>query len=105
MIVLSDLPELVQDYERGDLLWSAAYPSLLHLLGEHDVEVILEGLSPELASRFKVSLRAEFLDEYWAEHGLWIDNAGGEPPNRNQIVARIRAWLRKDSAATPGKSE
>jgi hypothetical protein len=98
MIVLSDLPELVQDYETGDLLWSAAYPSLLHLLGEHDVEVVLRGLSPELAARFKESLRDEFSDEYWAEHGLWIDNAGGGPPNRRQIVARIRAWLTKESA-------
>lgn len=105
MIVLSDLPELVQDYESGDLLWSAAYPSLLHLLGEYEVEVILNWLSPELASRFKESLRAEFADEYWAEHGLWIDNAAGEPPNRGQIVGRIRAWLRRDSAAISRESE
>ena len=99
MIGLSDLPELVQDYENGELLWSAAYPSLLQLLGEHDVEVVIEGLSAELASRFKESLRVEFADEHWAEHGLWIDSAGGEPPNRRQIVARIQTWLKKDSAS------
>jgi hypothetical protein len=105
MIALSDLPELVQDYESGELLWRDAYPSLLHLLGEHDVEVILQGLSVELASRFTETLREEFSDEYWAEHGLWIDNAGGEPPNRRQIVTRALAWLRKNPSATPGGAE
>jgi hypothetical protein len=98
MITLSDIPELVHDYEAGDLLWGAAYPSLLHVLAEHDVEVIVEALSPGLASRFKESLREEFSDAYWAEHGLWIDTAGGEPPNRKQIVARARAWLQRDRA-------
>lgn len=100
MITLSDLPELVRDYESGDLLWSAAYPSLLHVLADHDVEVIVNALSPELASRFKENLRAEFSDEYWAEHGLWIDSAGGEPPNRKQIVARAVAWIKRDALST-----
>jgi hypothetical protein len=95
MITLSDIPEMVRDYESGELLWSAAYPSLLRLLAEHDVEEILEPLSPDLASRLKESLRNEFSDDYLADHGIWIDSAGGAPPNQEQIVARVRAWLRR----------
>jgi hypothetical protein len=99
MIALSDIPEMNQEYENGDLLWSAAYPSLLLLLGEHEVEEVMEALSPELAARFGAKLHEEFSDEYWAEQGLWIDNAGGEPPNRSQIVTRVRGWLRVASTS------
>jgi hypothetical protein len=96
MIEISDLPELVSDYENGDLDWLVAYSALLRLLGNHEVEEIIPALSPDLTRRFADSLREEFGDEELARTGLWIDNAAGEPPNRDKIVARIRRWLQKD---------
>jgi hypothetical protein len=96
MTELSDLPELVSDYENGDLDWLVAYSVLLRLLGKHEVEEIIPALSPDLAMRFGNSLREEFGDEELARTGLWIDNAEGEPRNRDQIVASVRRWLEKD---------
>lgn len=104
MIALSDLAELVQDYENGELLWRDAYASLLHLLAQHDVDVVASGLSPVLATRFQSRLREEFSDEAWDDPevwngtAVWIDSAGGEHPDRRQIVARIRDWMRRNPA-------
>jgi hypothetical protein len=103
MISLSDIPDLVRDYESTELLWSAAYPSLLHLLGDHEVGEVVKALSPELALRFEAELVEEFSDESLAEHGLWIDSAGGEPPNRRQIVDKARAWLQRAGVTAPAK--
>jgi len=93
MFLLSDLPELVSDYENREITWMLASSVLLRLLGDHEVEEVMEGLSPELATRFAGSLHEDFGDETLARTGLWIDNAGGEPPNRDQIVASIRRWI------------
>jgi hypothetical protein len=95
MFQFSDLPELVADYERGDVDWVIAYSVLLRLLGDHEVSKVMAALSPELATRFGESLHEEFGNEELAKTGLWIDNAGGEPPNRDQIVARVRRWIEK----------
>ena len=95
MFLLSDLPELVGDYERHKITWMLACSVLLRLLGDHEVEEVMEGLSPELAAHFAESLREETGDEVRARTGLWIDNAAGEPPNRDQIVACARRWLEK----------
>jgi len=53
----------------------------------------MAALSPELAALFDESLHEEFGEEEITKTGVWIDNAGGEPPNRDQIVARIRRWI------------
>lgn len=95
MFQFSDLPELVTDYQSGELDWAIAYPVLLRLLGNHEVSEVMNGLPPELATRFDESLHEEFGDEELARTGLWIDSAGGEPPNRDQIVARIRRWIER----------
>ena len=95
MFQCSDLPELVSDYKRGDVDWVIAYSVLLKLLGDHEASEIMAALSPELATRFDESLHEEFGDEELAKTGLWIDNASGEPPNRDQIVARARRWIGK----------
>lgn len=93
MFQFSDLPGLVSDYKSGDVDWMIAYSVLLRLLGDREVSEVMAALSPELAARFDESLHEEFGDEELAKTGLWIDNAGGEPPNRDQIVARIRRWI------------
>ena len=95
MFQFSDLPELVSDYSSGEVDWTIAYSVLLRLLGDHEVAEVMAALSPELAARFDASLLEEFGDDELARTGLWIDNAGGEPPNRDQIVARIRRWIEK----------
>jgi hypothetical protein len=95
MFLLADLPELVSDYERHEITWMLARSVLLRLLGDHEVEEDMEGLSPELAARFAESLREDFGDEERARTGPWIDNTAGEPPNRDQIVASVRRWLEK----------
>jgi hypothetical protein len=95
MFQFSDLPELVDDYKRGDVDWEIAYPVLLRLLGEHEVSEVMDRLSPDLSARFDEALRKEFGNEELARSGLWIDNAGGEPPNRNEIVACVRRWIEK----------
>jgi len=95
MFQFSDLPELVSDYSTGEVDWVIAYSVLLRLLGDHEVAEVMTALSPELAARFDASLLEEFGDQELAKTGLWIDNAGGEPPNRDQIVARIRRWIEK----------
>jgi hypothetical protein len=101
MMDLSDLAELVGDYESGDLDWLVAYSALLRLLGTHEVVEITRALSPALARRFENSLREEFGDEELATTGLWIDNAGGEPVNREVVVARI---LRSLESSEEGRS-
>jgi hypothetical protein len=93
MFQLSDLPELVSDYASGDVDWMIAYSVLLRLLGDHEVSAVMSALSPELAARFDNALHEDFQDEERAKTGLWIDNAGGEPPNRDQIVRRIMRWV------------
>lgn len=95
MFQISDLPELVSDYKNGDADWTIAYPVLLRLLGNHEVVEIMDKLPPELAARFSDSLCEEFGNEDLARTGLWIDNAGGEPPNRARIVERICRWIVK----------
>jgi len=95
MFQLSDLPELVSDYASGDVDWVIAYSVLLRLLGEHEVSEIMSGLSPELAARFDKALHEDFPSEEQARTGLWIDNAGGEPANRNEIITRIMRWVER----------
>ena len=90
---ISDLPELVDDYKSGDVDWTMAYSVLLRLLGDHEVSDIMGRLSPDLVTRFDEALREEFGDQELAKTGLWIDNAGGEPANREQIVDSIRRWM------------
>jgi hypothetical protein len=92
MFLLSDLPELVSDYHRGDVDWMTTYSVLLRLIGDHEVEEIMTELSPELTSLFAHSLREEFGGDF-SQPVIWIDTAGGDPPNRDQIVARIQRWL------------
>jgi hypothetical protein len=95
MFQFSDLPELVSDYKSGDVDWMITYSVLLRLLGDREVSEVMAALSPELAARFHETLHEEFGDEEFAKTGLWIDNAGGEPLNRDQIVARIRRWIKQ----------
>lgn len=95
MFLFSDLPELVDDYTSGDVHWPIVYSVLLRLLGDHDVSEIMSALSPELVARFDHALHEDFGDEERARTGLWIDNASGEPPNREQIVGRIMRWLKR----------
>jgi hypothetical protein len=64
-------------------------------VGDHEVSEVMAALSPELATRFDEALHEEFGDEDLAKTGLWIDNASGEPPNRDQIVARVRRWIER----------
>jgi len=97
MLQLSELPELNSDYASGDIDWMIAYSVLLRLLGEHEVAEVMSALSPELAAQFNNALHQDFQDDEFMRTGVWtgvwIDNAGGEPPNLDQIVARIRRWL------------
>lgn len=93
MFKISDLPELVADYESGEADWPLAYSVLLRLVGDHEVSEVMSKLSAEMATRFDESLRKEFGDEELARTGLWIDNAGGEPANRDLIVTRVRQWI------------
>ena len=95
MFQLSDLSELVSDYANGDVDWMIAYSVLLRLLGEHEVTEVMSALSPELAARFDEALHEDFPDEARAKTGLWIDNAGGEPPNRDAITTRIMRWVKR----------
>lgn len=95
MFLLSDLPELVSDYENHEITWMLACSVLMRLIGEYEVEEVMAGLSPDLAARFAEALREAFGDEELARTGLWIDNAAGEPPNRDQIIASARRWLEK----------
>ena len=97
MFQFSDLPELISDYKNGSVDWVIAYSVLLRLVGDHEVSEIMAALSPELAARFDESLHEEFGDAELARTGLWIDNAGGEPPNRDRVVARIRRWIERPS--------
>lgn len=94
MFPFSDLPELVSDYHKGDADWMITYSVLLRLLGEHEVEEIMNELSQELRALFAESLRNEFGGDF-SQPVIWIDNAGGDPANRDQIVARIQRWLMK----------
>ena len=93
MLQISDLPELVSDYATGDVDWMIAYSVLLRLLGDHEVSEVMSGLSPELAANFDNALRHEFRDEETAKTVTWIDNAGGDPENRDQIIGSIIRWL------------
>jgi hypothetical protein len=95
MLRISDLSELVSDYASGDVDWMIAYSVLLRLLGDHEVSEVMSGLSPELAARFDNALHEEFRDEESARTVIWIDNAGGDPPNRDQIITRIIRWLKQ----------
>jgi hypothetical protein len=105
VIGLSNLPEVVQEYESGAVLWRDVYASLLHLLARHEVEVVMGGLSPVLATRFRARLRDEFSDESWDDPevwegtAVWIDSACGEHRDRRQIVPRIREWIRRNPAS------
>src|SRR5437867_4263481 len=92
MFQLSDLPELISDYASGDIDWMIAYSVLLRLLSYHEVSEVMSALSPELAARFDDALHEDFPDEEHAKTGLWIDNAGGEPPDREEIAKRILRW-------------
>lgn len=56
MFRISDLPELVSDYQNGDAEWAIAYSVLLRLLRDYEVAEIMDRLSPELAARFEGSL-------------------------------------------------
>jgi hypothetical protein len=94
MFLFSDLPELVSDYHKGDVDWMITYSVLLRLLGDHEVEQIMNELSPELTSLFAESLRDEFGGDL-SQPVIWIDTAVGVPPNRDQIIERIQRWLTK----------
>lgn len=94
MFLFSDLPELVSDYHKGDVDWMTTYCVLLRLLGDHEVAEIMSELSLDLTARFAESLRNEFGGDF-SQPVTWIDTAGGDPPNRDQIVARIQRWLVK----------
>lgn len=94
MFQISDLPELVSDFASGDVDWMIAYSVLLRLLGDHDVSEVMAGLSPELAVRFEGSLKEEFEGVTDPSTVVWVDNAGGDPPNRDVIITRIMDWLK-----------
>ena len=97
MLQLSDIPELISDYASGDVDWMIAYSVLLRLLGDHEVAEVMSGLTPELAAQFDSALHESFYSDDFVRTGIWkgvwIDNAAGEPPNLDQILARIRRWL------------
>jgi hypothetical protein len=100
MFGITDLPELVADLRDGEADWASAYPVLLRLVGDCEVAELIRALPADVATRFAEALRSEFGDAELAEHGLWIDNAGGEPANRALIVGRIRRWLAASVSAS-----
>ncbi len=95
VFLFSDLPELVRDYENGAADWIIAYSVLLRLLGDHEVDEVMRALSPGLGARFDESLHEEFGGEDTSGTVIWIDNAGGDPPNRDRIVASIMRWIER----------
>lgn len=95
MFQISDLPELVRDFASGEVDWMIAHSVLLRLLGDHAVSEVMARLSPELAARFESSLEEEFQGVTDPSAVIWIDNAGGDPPNRDVIITRIIDWLQR----------
>jgi hypothetical protein len=61
VLSISEIPELIKDYENGGADWSIVYSVRFRMLSDNDVEVVNGALSPELEAQFRTSLG----DETW----------------------------------------
>jgi hypothetical protein len=92
-MVLADIPEILEDLRRGELLFSQVDSALVWMIGDYEVQEIYDALPEELRLRFR-----DVLCETFGKHGppqqiLLLNSATGDHPEKLKVVDRARSWL------------
>jgi hypothetical protein len=94
MINISDIPEMIAALRQGELRLVDVEGLLSDLLVENEVQDVLACLPDDVSERFEAMLREIFGEEVPVEDIILFDSARGMHPQKDQIIAAARRWLR-----------
>jgi hypothetical protein len=93
MISLEDIPEMVKDFDAGDLNFQEIYSLCLDLFEHNDVDEVFTLLPEKLRDDLASALRAVYDNDTPPDNFLLLDSARGDHPAKHVIIDRIRNWF------------
>lgn len=92
-MVLTDIPEMVEDLKSGELTFATADSCLVWMISDHEVQEIYDALPKELQLRFSEVLRQTFGTNGPPGNIILLNSATGDHPQKLKVVDRARSWL------------
>jgi hypothetical protein len=92
-MTLEDIPEMVEDWRRGELRLEDVYFLCLYLFEHHEARVVLSKLPRELQERVDARLRSDWDNDTPPEDCFIFNSGSGEHPATKTIVERARRWI------------
>jgi hypothetical protein len=92
-MMLDDIPEMIEDWQTGNLRFSEVYSCCLYLLEHHEADAIFSQLPDELREQLDSKLRQDWDHDAPLEDCIVFSSGGGEHPATKIIVERARRWI------------
>lgn len=93
MISLEDIPEMIKDFDVGDIDFRDIYSLCLDLFEHNDVDEVFTLLPERLRNDLASALRAVYDNDTPPDNFLLLDSARGDHPAKHVIIGRIRSWF------------
>lgn len=101
---LDDVPEMIESWRHGELLFEDVYFLCLDLFEHHEAEVVLSKLPSELREQVVSKLRDDWDNDTPPEVCIIFNSGSGEHPGTKAIVEAARRWIAQHPGGARGES-